>query len=158
MKRSLKMNKRGAEDSFRNLVLGSVLVLLFVFCIFSFFIATGNEYGADTSQLTNGYYDFSAINQTLSETQAQAEEFRTATSQTTESNSIFGQGIGFFNGVGAFFSVIFKMFGFIVNLFDLILVGTFNIIFGSAVITSTIIAIVILLALFAIFRFLKIGS
>lgn len=147
-----------AEDSFRNLVIGSILTLLFVFCIFSFFIATGNEYGADTSELTNGYYDFSAINNSLSEAQASAEEFRQATSQTTESNSIFGQGVGFFNGVGAFFSVVFKMFGFIVNLFDFIIVGTINIIFANPIITSTVIAIAIILALFGIFRFLKIGS
>lgn len=143
-----------AEDSFKGMVVGSIMALLFVFAIFSFFITTGNSYGKDTGELTNEYYDFSAINNSLSNVQSEAETLRTIAS---EGGSV-GFIEGFFDGVGAFFSIAFSMFGFIVNLFDFILVGTLNIIFANAVITGTVIAIVIIVTLFGIFRFLKQGS
>lgn len=145
-----------AEDSFRGLVIGSITALLFVFAIFSFFISVGNEYGKDTTELTNDYYDFSGINESLSNIQNEAETLRNISSQSTGGTFSFVE--GFLDGVGAFFSVGFSMFGFIVNLFDFLIVGTFNIIFANPVITGSVIAIVIILALFGIFRFLKQGS
>lgn len=143
-----------AQDNFKNIVIGSIMAMLFVFCIFSFFIAVGNDYGADTSELTNGYYDFSAINNSLSNVQAEAETLRSVANQGSNVGFIEG----FFDGVGSFFSIAFSMFGFIVNLFDFIVVGTLNIIFANAVITGTIIAIIIIVTLFGIFRFLKQGD
>jgi hypothetical protein len=146
------------EDSFRNLVIGSIMAMLFVFAMFSFFISVGNEYGKDTTELTGDYYDFSDINQSLSETQAEAERLREIVSSSSGSGGVLSYVERFFDGVGAFFGVSFSMFGFIIDLFDLIILGTMNIIFANAIITGTIIAIVILLALFGIFRFLKQGS
>lgn len=147
-----------AEDSFKGLVVGSIMALLFVFAIFTFFTAIGSNYGKDTTSLTNDYYDFSEINQSLGNIQGDAENLRTIASQGSGSGGAFSLVEGFFDGVGAFFSIGFSMFGFIVNLFDFIIVGTLNIIFANAVITGTIIAIVIIVALFGIFRFLKQGS
>jgi len=147
-----------AEDSFKNIVVGSIMALLFVFSIFSFFIATGDNYGKDTSELTGDYYDFSNINNSLTNIQSEAETLREIASQGEGSGGIFSLAEGFFDGAGAFFSIFFSMFGFIVNLFDFIIVGTINIIFANAVITGTVIAIVIIVVLFGIFRALKQGS
>lgn len=147
-----------AEDNFKGLVVGSIMALLFVFTIFSFFISTGSNYGKDTNELTGDYYDFSGINNSLSNVQSEAETLRTIASQGSGSGGLFGLVEGFFDGVGAFFSIAFSMFGFIINLFDFIVVGTMNIIFANAVITGTVIAIVIIITLFGIFRFLKQGS
>jgi hypothetical protein len=147
-----------AQDNFKGLVIGSIMALLFVFAIFSFFISVGNEYGADTSELTTKYYDFSGINNSLSNVQEEAETLRTIASTGGNSGGLFSLAEGFFDGVGAFFSIAFSMFDFIINLFDFIIVGTMNIIFANPVITGTVIAIVIIVTLFGIFRFLKQGD
>jgi hypothetical protein len=147
-----------AQDSLRNIVLGSVVAMLFVFSVFSFYISIGAEYDKDTSDLTNNYYDFSEINESLSNTQEEAERLREIASEGSDSGGLLSFVSGFFDGVGAFFGVAFSMFVFIIDLFDLILVGTMSIIFANPIITGTAIAIVILLVLFAIFRFLKQGD
>lgn len=146
------------EDNFRNLVLGSITALLFVMLMFSFFIIMGNEYGKDTSSLTNDYYDFNAINQSLSDVQSQAEIIREVASNGGQSNGLFSLVSGFFDGVGAFFSLFFGMFGFVVNMFDFIVVGTLTIIFNNPLLTGTIIALVIIAGVFGIYRALKQGS
>lgn len=147
-----------AQDNLKELVIGSIMALLFVFSIFSFFITTGNSYGKDTNELTEGYYDFSGINNSLGNIQTEAETLRTIASEGSGTGGLFSLVEGFFDGVGAFFSIAFSMFGFIINLFDFVIVGTMNIIFANAVITGTVIAIVIIITLFGIFRFLKQGD
>lgn len=147
-----------AEDNFRNLVLGSITAMLFVAMMFTFFISMGAEYGKDTSSLTNEYYDFSEINQSLSNVQTQAEIIREVASSGGQSNGLFALVSGFFDGVGAFFSLFFGMFGFVVNLFDFIIVGTLTIIFNNPLLTGTVIAIVIIGGVFGIYRALKQGS
>lgn len=147
-----------AEDSFKGMVIGSIMALLFVFLMFSFFISVGGEYGKDTTSLTNDYYDFSGINQSLSNVQADAENLREIASQGSGSGGTFSLVEGFFDGVGAFFSIAFSMFDFVINLVDFIVVGTINIIFANPVLTGTILAIIIIAVLFGIFRFLKQGS
>lgn len=146
------------EDSFKGIVIGSIMALLFVFSIFSFFISTGNNYDKDTSELTGDYYDFSGINNSLANIQTEAETLREIASEGSGSGGLFSLAEGFLDGTGAFFSIFFSMFGFIVNLFDFILVGTINIIFANPVITGTTIAIVIIGVLFGIYRALKQGS
>lgn len=146
-----------AEDSLRNIVLGSIVAMLFVFTIFSFYTSIGSNYGKDTTDLTTEYYDFGEINQSLANTQAEAERLRSIASEGSGTGA-FSLVEGFFDGVGAFFGVAFSMFGFVIDLFDLILVGTLNIIFANPIITGTSIAIAILLIIFGIFRFLKQGS
>lgn len=146
-----------AQDNFRGLVIGSILGLFFVFAILSFYIGVGNEYGKDTTALTNDYYDFSGINNSLSNVQTEAETLRTIANQGGGGGA-FSLVEGFFDGVGAFFSISFSMFGFVVNLADFIVVGTLDIIFANPVITGTVIGILIILVLFGIFRFLKQGD
>lgn len=146
------------EDSFKGLVIGSITALLFVFLIFTFFIGVGDKYGKDTSALSNNYYDLSEINQSLSNVQSEAEIMRNVASSSGRSNGAFGLVEGFFDGVGAFFGLFFSMFGFIVNLFDLIVINTLNIIFANAILTGTIVAIIIIGGLFGLYRALKQGS
>lgn len=143
---------------FNKTVIGSILGLLFIFCMLTFFIALANEYDKDPASLSNEYYDFGAINESLANVQAEAEDFRTSASKGSESSGVFGLVTGFFNGVGAFFGIAFSMFGFISDLFSLGVVGTLNIIFANPIITGTLIGIVIIVVLFAIFRFLKAGA
>lgn len=147
-----------AEDSLRNIVLGSIVAMLFVFAIFSFYTSVGSQYGKDTTALTSDYYDFGEINESLSNTQAEAENLREIASSGSQGGGLLSFVSGFFDGVGAFFGVAFSMFGFVIDLFDLVIVGTMNIIFASPIITGTTVAIVILLIIFGIFRFLKQGS
>lgn len=118
----------------------------------------GTEYEKDTTELTSDYYDFSAINRTLSNVQSDAEDFRTAASNPQGNNGVFSLVVSVFNGVGAFFSIGFSMFGFIVAAFDFIIVGTLAIIFANPILTGSVSAILIILALFGLFRWLKIGS
>lgn len=147
-----------AEDNFRNLVLGSITAMLFVALMLSFFVIMGNEYDKDTSSLSNDYYDFGEINQSLSNVQDQAEIIRDVASNSGGNGGAFALVQGFFDGVGAFFGLFFGMFGFIVNLFDFVVVGTLNIIFANALVTGTVIAIVIIAGVFGIYRALKQGS
>lgn len=145
------------EDSFRNLIIGSILGLLFVFSLFTFVFSTSSDYGKDTTSITEDYYDISGINESLTNVQGDAETFRDIASQGGNDGT-FSLVEGFFDGVGAFFGLAFNMFDFVVNLFEFILVGTLNLIFANPLITGVAIAVVIIFALFGLFRFLKQGS
>lgn len=146
-----------AEDSFRNLVLGSITAMLFVFAILSFYMTVGAGYGKDINSLTTESYDFSAINESLGETATEAKELKRVASSGS-GNGAFSLVEGFFDGVGAFFGIAFSMLGFIWNLFDLIIVGTLDLLFSNEIITGTVVALLILAGLFGLFRFLKQGS
>lgn len=145
-----------AEDSFKGLVVGSIMALFFVFAILSFAVSTSNSYGKEDP--LDEYYDLSGITENLENIQTQSETLRSVASSGGQSQGVFTLVSGFFDGVGAFFSIGFSMFGFIVNLFDFIIIGTLNIIFANPVFTSVVVGLIIIGALFGIFRFLKQGS
>lgn len=146
------------EDSFKTLVIGSIFALLFVATMFLFVNSMGGHYGKDVTSLNTEYYNFSAINSSLDGVKTEAQRLRSIASSNSGNDGVFSLVEGFFDGVGAFFSIGFSMFGFIINLFDFVLVGTLDIIFANPLITGVIVGVVILTALFGIFRFLKQGS
>ncbi|GAH87070.1 unnamed protein product, partial [marine sediment metagenome] len=103
-----------AQDVFKNLLFASILTALFIFLMLSFAISVANNYGEDTAIFEDETIDFNEINDSLSDIQSSAENWRA----NFEKSNIFSIIAGIV--VTGIFEIGLSMFNFVIDLFNLV--------------------------------------
>lgn len=142
-----------AEEMFKKIVFGALAIMPFVFLMLGFTFMFALENNKDIGDFGEEY-NYVALNESLGNLQEQAEDFRQIFSQEDDNNFVSN----FLVGAGAFFGIAFSMFGFIIDATDIVLIKSLDLIFANPLISGVIIAMIIILALFGIYRLLKIGD
>lgn len=141
------------ESSFKNIFMASVVIGLFAFLVIFFAYSQAQTYGKDTTSYDQNSINFTRLNNTLSNAQGEAEGWR----ETFENSNplVFALQVttaGIW-GVGK------TMFSFVIDLYNLIFIQIFNNVLHVPPIVSGVFIVLILVgAIFGLWRLLKIGD
>ena len=137
------------------MIVTSIVVMLFAVLLLAFIFTMANDYGVDTTELQEQGLNYQALNQSLYDTQQDVEEFQ----QVFQRGNIFSvvAGIvveGIFDIGNDMFRMVFGNGG----LFEIIFIDSARILGIPSIVVGTIIAILILVAIFGLWRLLKQGD
>lgn len=155
------MMKKGEAGQFQNLLIGSVIVVLFAFLVLTWMFEFSTNNNIDTTSLeSQGAFNFTAINQSLSGVQGEAESLKNIFTQSEGEEINIIEGV--FSVTGTFFSLPVRMIAFVVDLFDLVIIDGFGYMFNynpvGSIIIEVIAGIIIFGIIFSIIRMLKAGD
>lgn len=136
-----------SEETFKNILVGSAIILLFTSLGLTFLIGMGNENNIDSSYLESDVFQMDEINDSLTDLQGNAENWR---EQFSDADPTFFLTI---------WKVVFNMFSFTKDVFDLIFVGFFHNILGiPSIVMGITLGVFIIVMLFALWRWWNSGN
>lgn len=140
-----------ASDMFRNLMIGTIVTLLFAFLTLTFAINMGVNYGKDISELESDRVNLTGMTNTLDNLQSTSEKWQ----ESFESQNIFSVVAGIV--VTGIFDLAKTMYSIIIAPFTL-LVYTLRILEVPQVVINVLLFLVVITMIFGIWRLLKQGD
>lgn len=145
-------NKKGAEDTFKNILFAFILFALFGFLILTAVVQMGTDYGKNVTEVTGGALNINAYNSSISNINKTAQNFQERFTKQSVWSALAGVVVeGFFNIANDLFKIIFLPF----NLLQNVMLDVFHI---PAIVTSVIWALIILSVMFGIWRLIRVGD
>jgi hypothetical protein len=146
------MNKKAQESGFKNILFAFILMSLFGMLILTAVVQSGNIYGKDISEVVGGSLSLSKFNDSVTSVEQTSKDMK----ERFDKQSIWSAVAGVV--VTGIFGIAKDMVTMILLPFDVlsdILLNTFGV---PSYVTSTILGILILSIMFAIWRLIKIGD
>jgi hypothetical protein len=140
------------EGGFKNLLFGFVFFLLFSIILITIVNTQGAIYGKDVSEVTGGVLNVNTFNESIINVTTSVSEFRESFSK---GNIFVALGDVIFTGI---FEIAQSMVAIIVTPFTLLSGIMINILGVPIWITDTILALIGLTIIFAIWRLIKVGD
>jgi hypothetical protein len=141
-----------AEDSFKNYLFAFILISVFGMLILTAVISVGSDYGMDTSEVFAGSLSVNKFNESITNVESNAKSLK----ESFDKQSIWSALAGIV--VDGIFGIAKDMFTMILLPYDIILDLMIDI-FGVPVwVTSVLLGLLILGAIFGVWRLLKIGD
>lgn len=137
-----------AEIEAKRIITGTVIVILFAFLIINFAISVGNEYDMDTSELSSGQFNLTGMNDTLSDVQSQAEDWK----ESFADQNVFIQAGLVLTGI---FQIALSMWDVVTTPFTLILGIMNDVLMFPPIVTGVIIFVFIVAMIIAIWRLIR---
>lgn len=137
---------------FKDYVINSLLVGLFLICMISFAVIMAQNYGHDESMMKSDKIDFSQVEKQVSQTSADANKW----SKTFTSDNLFvvAGGIVLYSiwGIGKL------IFGSVIAMATVITTGTSTVLGVPAIAIGVLIAIITISLIFALWKLVKVGQ
>jgi len=141
-----------AEGGFKGLIIGFILVGLFIFGMLTFAVSIANDYGRDSSEITNGVVDLDTVESYLDtihpDAENREEQFKKTGLFSTDGSDIMTGIWDVATGLGTMIVTPFSIVGNI-------LYNIFNVPF---VVILVLLGILILILTFAVWRLIKSGE
>lgn len=137
---------------FRNILIGTVVICLFIFLIVGFAVNLGNDYGKDVNDLTDERVNFTGIQTTLDSVDDTAETWK----DIFASQNIFSAIVGIV--VTGMFKLTITMYKVLMTPFTLIITLLNNVFHVPEIVTGVVIFSFIVVILFALWRLYKQGD
>lgn len=136
-------------DDYMKLVTTPIIIVLFAFLVLAFAFGVLGGYGKNLPSKTESGYDMASLNSSLSDVQDTANEWQKTFS---EDRNIFGTVGLVFSGI---YNVGHSMFTFTWAFFDLIFLGSFQVLGVPSVVMGVIIFMLIMAAIFGLWFVLR---
>ena len=141
-----------AEDTFKNLLIGFMLVSLFVTLILTVVVQEGNEYGVDYTEITGGALDLESFNDTTASASETGDNYREQFSKQNVFSSVAGVVVtGIFDIANSMVSMIITPFTLISNVLT-------NILHVPTIVTNIIMGVLIMTLIFSLWSLIKVGN
>lgn len=151
--RNILRDKRGAEDSLKNIVIGFLVTIAFGFLILTTVVDMGNKYGK-ADDVAIGSLDYELFNQTLYDLNDSVENVKTAFQGTNIFNPLTVAGVivtGIYEASKSLWTIVTVPAQIIMN----ILANVFGI---PTIIVGVLFAVLTIALIFAIWRVVRIGA
>lgn len=148
-----KWNKRGAEDSFRNVLIGMIIVILFTFLILTVVVEEGSKYGK-TNDVTVGALNYTQFSNTLNDINDTVSSQVAVFTEFNPFNPLSVAGVvvtGIFNVGKTFWTLMTVPYQLLMNIFV-------NVLGIPSIVIVTLMAIVSIIIIFSLWRVIRIGS
>lgn len=146
------LNKKGAEDSFKGLVVGFILLTLFMFLILTFVGQVASDNNREINELEEGVFALNQYETFLDDVNENAENFR----ERFEKGNIFSIISGIV--VEGIFGIAADMFIFVITPFTILGQVLTTILGVNILFTSVILGVIIVIMIISIWRLIKIGD
>ena len=139
---------------FKTLLFGFILVALFGMLILTAVVQTGNDYGMDTSQVVGGSLALDNFNKSINNIQSDSEALKSQFDQQSIWNSIAGIVIN----LGGIVGIAKDMFSMVLLPFNIVADILNNMLAVPVFVTAVLLGLLILTAIFGIWRMIKLGD
>ena len=141
-----------AEDSFKGILFGFILVSLFGTLILTAVQEEGNLYGKDTTVITGGSLNLAGFNQTTQNIQSTSENLREKFQKQSVWSAVAGVVVtGIFDVGKTMIDMIIAPFGLVSNIL-------LNVLHIPHLVVSVILGLLILSLIFGLWALIKIGN
>lgn len=141
-----------AEDSFKGMITGFILLTLFMFLMLTFVVDVAQDNNKDTSQFEEGAFSLDQYEDFLQDVDQDAETFR----ERFEKGNIFSIIAGIV--VEGIFGIAADMVTLAITPFTLLAQVMNNILGVPTIVTSVILGLIMLSIIFGIWRLIKVGD
>lgn len=140
------------QDTFKKIVINTLLILLFISLMFGFAIKSGEEYGKDISDLNDDRINLTGVNNTLRGIESTANSWKDG----------FTSGGGILKTAGivvvGFFEIALTMWEVVTSPINLLIQIMNNVLLFPPLVTGVIVFIVIVTMMLGIWRLIKQGD
>ena len=141
-----------AEDNFKRIITGFILLTLFSFLILTFVVDVAQDNNKDTSELEEGAFSLDQYEDFLEDVDEDAETFR----ERFEKGNIFSVVAGIV--VEGIFGIASDMVTLAVTPFTLLAQVMNNVLGVPTIVTSVVLGLIVLSIILGIWRLLKVGD